>query len=237
MFLTNKINDRLIVIGEEEKPDPVFSMQLVIGDKRAALIDAGLGHDRSLDAVVRKFTDLPVTLLITHGHFDHVGNAALFDDVHMSKLDDAELEKPFPHQDLTDGETFGLGGVVLEACALPGHSRGSFCFLNRRDGYVLAGDAVNQSTGLLWKTCAAPADYAETLRKFTKKLADSGISDIYHGHSMYKLPDGICGDMIAALEEIVRGDTAGDEPYHIENPGAKEPYQHRYGNAMIIYTR
>ena len=53
---------------------------LVEGDERAALIDAGTGI-APLAPVVRRLTDRPVTVVLTHNHFDHVGGAHEFDRV------------------------------------------------------------------------------------------------------------------------------------------------------------
>ena len=52
---------------------------LVTGDRRAALIDTGLGTG-DLRAVVETVTRLPVIVLHTHGHGDHIGADALFSE-------------------------------------------------------------------------------------------------------------------------------------------------------------
>lgn len=60
-------------------------MYLVAGTERAVLIDTGTGIGR-LDEVVAQLTDLPVEVINTHEHYDHVGgnyrfaNTAAFDD-------------------------------------------------------------------------------------------------------------------------------------------------------------
>ncbi len=61
-------------------------MYLLIGEERALLIDTGFGMTR-LDDAVKEITDLPVTVVNTHGHYDHVGNNALFSDIYMSEKD------------------------------------------------------------------------------------------------------------------------------------------------------
>ena len=51
-------------------------MYLIIGQKRAALIDAGWDYDGNLPALCHALTGgLPVDLLIAHGHPDHVAQA------------------------------------------------------------------------------------------------------------------------------------------------------------------
>ena len=49
---------------------------LAVGDKKAALIDTGCGIGNVLDEV-REITDLPVEVLLTHGHLDHCGGMFL----------------------------------------------------------------------------------------------------------------------------------------------------------------
>ncbi len=53
---------------------------LVIGEDRAALIDAGTGVG-DLKKLVDELTDLPVTLINTHAHYDHVGDNYQFSEI------------------------------------------------------------------------------------------------------------------------------------------------------------
>lgn len=53
---------------------------LVIGERAAALIDTGTGID-NIRREVKRLTDLPVRVILTHTHWDHMGNAHRFQDV------------------------------------------------------------------------------------------------------------------------------------------------------------
>lgn len=64
-----------------------YGMFLLEGSERALLIDAGAGVG-DLRGLVNEYVDVPVILLLTHTHWDHIGNAAQFSDVRVS---DAEL--------------------------------------------------------------------------------------------------------------------------------------------------
>lgn len=66
----------------------VFHTYLVAGDDRAVLFDAGIGVG-DLRSVVSDLVDVPVTLVLTHSHWDHIGAANQFDDV---RIHDAERE-------------------------------------------------------------------------------------------------------------------------------------------------
>ena len=46
-------------------------MYLLLGEDRALLIDTGFGLCK-LDEAVKSVTDLPITVVNTHGHYDHV---------------------------------------------------------------------------------------------------------------------------------------------------------------------
>jgi glyoxylase-like metal-dependent hydrolase (beta-lactamase superfamily II) len=53
---------------------------VVEGEDRAILIDAGTGIGNLKD-VVQQITSLPVSVVLTHEHYDHVGSAHLFSEV------------------------------------------------------------------------------------------------------------------------------------------------------------
>ena len=59
---------------------------LVCGADRSLLVDTGVGVG-DLAGLVADLTDRPVELLLTHTHWDHIGNAAQFDDVRAHPLE------------------------------------------------------------------------------------------------------------------------------------------------------
>jgi len=60
---------------------------LALGKDRAALIDAGTGIG-NLKEVVSELTDLPVSVVLTHAHYDHVANAYRFDKIELFDNED-----------------------------------------------------------------------------------------------------------------------------------------------------
>lgn len=82
LYTQQRISDRIIRIT---MPGRVYSY-LACGTKRAALIDTGCGI-AGLRDYVASLTALPMTVLMTHGHFDHAGGVGEFDEVYLASED------------------------------------------------------------------------------------------------------------------------------------------------------
>lgn len=96
LYTVTQVAPNVYNISENITDRPInFSQQLVVGTKRAAMIDAGFGIDQDLLTEIRKITDLPVICLLTHGDPDHTGGAALFDEVDMNPADDDIMKAAF----------------------------------------------------------------------------------------------------------------------------------------------
>ncbi len=115
---------------------------LVIGQEKALVIDTCNG-EQDYHAAIRSLTDLPLVLVNTHAHGDHVGGNRFFD---KALLGEAEL--PYygvpecPAQAIREGDVFDLGGKTLEVILCPGHTPGGVCLLDRKDRVLFTGDSV-----------------------------------------------------------------------------------------------
>lgn len=78
-FAVYAVAPGVFAISEPRQYEGVTSF-LVIGTQRAVLFDSGLGVAGMRD-VVRRLTTLPVTVVNSHTHFDHVGGNDEFEDV------------------------------------------------------------------------------------------------------------------------------------------------------------
>lgn len=67
-------------------------MYLIIGSEKALLVDTGMGVG-NLASFVKKLTDLPLTVVNTHGHPDHAGGNAQFREVWLHPMDLAIMQK------------------------------------------------------------------------------------------------------------------------------------------------
>jgi glyoxylase-like metal-dependent hydrolase (beta-lactamase superfamily II) len=64
---------------------------LVIGTERAVLIDTGCGVG-DIRSVVDDHTSLPVTVINSHAHWDHIGGNHFFSDIAIHEAEAADLE-------------------------------------------------------------------------------------------------------------------------------------------------
>jgi glyoxylase-like metal-dependent hydrolase (beta-lactamase superfamily II) len=78
-FEVYRIRPGVFAIYEPHQYEEVISY-LIVGSRRALLFDTGLGI-ADMRKVVTKLTALPVTVLNSHSHFDHIGDNWQFSDI------------------------------------------------------------------------------------------------------------------------------------------------------------
>ncbi|MBN1933612.1 MAG: MBL fold metallo-hydrolase [Anaerolineae bacterium] len=66
------------------------SIFLLVGDKKAMVIDTGVGIG-DLKGFIRTLTDKPLMVCYTHNHVDHVGGAGAFDNAYIHPNDMADF--------------------------------------------------------------------------------------------------------------------------------------------------
>jgi hydroxyacylglutathione hydrolase len=129
---------------------------------QAAIVDPG-GEEERILAVIRAEGVTPVTILLTHGHIDHVGAAAALAErlgvpVLGPHRDDAFLLDALPEQArmfglavvtpfrperwLNQGECVTLGETALDVIHCPGHTPGHIVFYDADAGLAQVGDVL-----------------------------------------------------------------------------------------------
>ncbi len=177
-------------------------MYLIIGSERAMLIDAGLGTGDLRSVVEKMIGKLPLDVVITHGHPDHIAVMGQFQgsyDVYMNHID-IPMVLRFIEQigykidieqiiDLREGAIFNLGDRKLKIYEVPGHSMGSIVLFDEENGILFAGDAVGSNrptiTDSLWMQFPGMAKidaYLSTLQIFRPKVSGK-IKEIVGGHN------------------------------------------------------
>ena len=154
--------------------------------KACCVIDPGY----QADAILRKVESLGLTLdaiLLTHGHFDHVGAvkdlAADTDCRVFLCADDALLPPMFTAGKLyytdtyTEGSILNIAGLYIHVLHTPGHTPGSVCLLI--DDVIFSGDTLFE--GSCGRTDIG-GDWV-TIQKSMKRLAAMEADfTVYPGH-------------------------------------------------------
>ncbi len=169
------------------------------GSTEAVVIDPGwdaaaiLAKARSLDLTIK-------LILITHGHFDHIGavtdlREATGAPVALHPLDHNWLRlnggadlfrlkiRPVtsPDLELTHGQIVEVGGLKFETRFTPGHTRGHVVFVEHAQRAVFAGDVL--FAGSIGRTDLPGGDYNTLIASIRDQLLS--LPDeftVYAGH-------------------------------------------------------
>ena len=160
------------------------SVYLLEGEDRALLIDAGAWMPH-LAETVAKLTDKPVTLVLTHGHGDHVGGVIGFPECWIHPADTSMIGEGARHYGikvnlLSEGEVIDLGGRQIEVLATPGHTSGSVTFFDKERGYGFSGDAFGSTNLLLFTNSFRTL--VNTLDRTIAYMKANNINILYPGH-------------------------------------------------------
>lgn len=93
-FTVEKIDSDTFAISEYKHWEETHSF-LLLGEKRAVLIDTGLGI-ADIKRVVESITCLPILVITTHILWDHIGGHKYFDDIAVHEKEYGWLAKKFP---------------------------------------------------------------------------------------------------------------------------------------------
>ena len=135
-------------------------LYLIEGTERAVLLDAGNGFS-GLQETIASLTDKPVSVVLTHGHFDHIGEVASLQKTYsipvcamaeeQELLQDAQKNlsglygKPVTVQAdrfFRDKETVQLAGFLFQVLYTPGHTVGGCCYYCAEEQVLFSGDTL-----------------------------------------------------------------------------------------------
>lgn len=224
---------------------------LVCGEKEAALIDTLNGLE-DLNEIIRTLTDLPVTVINTHGHCDHIGGNIFFEKAWIHPADEAlALEhlgymketmealgrQPATFRFVKEGQVFDLGGLTLEVVPLYGHTAGSVGLLCREKRLLFTGDGMNPHIWMQLEESLPLAVLHQSLTHVRHTLWDAFDYVMYgHAHGMEKRDKKLLDQLIAGCWEVMAGHTEKDSTYTYF--GGMTCMQHPYGDAddqVLVY--
>jgi glyoxylase-like metal-dependent hydrolase (beta-lactamase superfamily II) len=190
-FAVEDLGNGVIAIGEPRYYQQNYAY-LILGEKRALLFDASSGT-RDVSPVVASLTHLPLTVMVSHLHFDHLGGIAPFDHVAMIDLPQTRADvsgglftptryeylgffdgrKP-PSIRVTEwikpGATIDLGGRMLTVLSTPGHTPTSIALFDPAKKWLFIGDFVYPTTLYAFLPGASLSAYQATTQRLLRTL-------------------------------------------------------------------
>ena len=234
---------------------------LVVGAQEALLIDlsnpvnwADNAAESLRSLVAERVKGKPLTITFTHNHGDHTGMLPAFvedKDVRFAlpETDFDRLAARFPEDQyrfINEGDVFDLGGVLVEALEVPGHTAGSMVFFLPGQNLLFTGDAIGSGHGVWIFNEEGFDNYVSAVPHLLEALEERGVGDklkVYGGHywqkDWLKLPKGrelgmeYIRDMKALLDEMEAG-TAATEPSNLGRPGLDTYFRH--GEAIVTWS-
>jgi len=171
---------------------------------QCVIVDGGCSNENELKILKNYISAnglMPVLLLNTHAHIDHIiGNYDICDTfkiplaAHPDSVKFMKVSKDYASVFglemknvkeidifLSEKEPITFGNTVLHVLDTPGHADGSTCFYNKDDDYVITGDVLFfQSIG---RTDLDTGDYDKLQKSiWTKLFALPDKTVVYPGH-------------------------------------------------------
>ena len=159
--------------------------------KDAVVLDPG-GDGEMLERDIKDMKANVKSILLTHGHMDHVGGVEYLSDklnvpFYISKIDEEYMEKDNyvfgsirnANGYLEDGNELSFGSLNIKVIATPGHTKGGLCFLI--EDKLFTGDTLFQ--GSIGRTDFIGGSFPEIINSIKTKLLPLGDEiEVYPGH-------------------------------------------------------
>ena len=183
----------LNMIFKQLSVPPIGTNCYIFGDdatKMGAIVDPG-GDAAGILAAVHDLGLTVSAILLTHGHYDHVGalpelRKALPDvplylhPAEASIRDGVLIPDPGPTVDYADGSTVAVGGLTVEVIHTPGHTPGGVCL--KVGDTLFTGDTLFR--GSMGRTDFPGGSYDDIMDSLKRLAALPGDYKVCPGHEV-----------------------------------------------------
>jgi len=228
-----QLKDYLYIIRERlDEIEPRFltkfiNIYLLIGSKKALLIDTGTGLYPLKPIIKDLIKSKELIVINTHSHFDHRGGNEEFDEIyiHESELGNASMvfdisflkdspkkrvrlferknfkfQPPHTLHPLKEGHEFDLGELIVKVIHTPGHSVGSISLLTNQKE-LFTGDSAHFGAMYLPKKRNFPI-MLSSLSKLLDLFHESDDIEIYPSHEDFQVKKVLIESLIKGINDI-----------------------------------
>jgi hydroxyacylglutathione hydrolase len=190
-FVVQDLGSGTFAIGEPRYYQQNYAY-LIVGETRALLFDSGSGT-RDISGVVASLTRLPVTVMVSHLHYDQRGGVGAFDHIAMIDLPQTRADAPdgnfkpsryeylgfidgrrAPSMRVTEwlapGAIIDLGARSLTVLSTPGHTPSSAALFDPATHRLFIGDYLYPTTLYAFLPGASLSSYHQTAQRLLATL-------------------------------------------------------------------
>ncbi len=218
-FIIDALDERTFAIGEPRYHQQVFSY-LILGTDRAILFDAGPGY-YDVKAVAESLTDLPITFIPSHFHFDHTGNEITFENIavvdlpylrerarnnrlpltqeeHLGSFEGVSNIVLNVDEWIAPGSEINLGDRTLRVLLTPGHTEESISLFDAQSRMLFSGDFIYPGPLFAFLPNSSLPDYVQG----AEALLSEDMTDvtIYGAHRV--TPPGTPKQSVADVKDL-----------------------------------
>ena len=204
--------------------------------------------------VAALYTDKPITLILSHFHYDHIYDASRFEDgvtlidrpeiragvknglytISMLESVDAEATPLKVTGFIADGDVIDLGSRTLDVLNLPGHTTESIALIDKARNQTFTGDFVYKHLGGI--IAFGPASDLPSYKANSDRLLQLTNIDMqfFGAHGIPRFGRDWVSLMSSELGKIVSGKPEYRYVAHYLAPGL--PVRLQQNEDMYIYT-
>jgi glyoxylase-like metal-dependent hydrolase (beta-lactamase superfamily II) len=242
----------------EPKSSQYNTSYLIVGNERAVMFDAGSSErpvgSKSMRQVAALYTDKPITLILSHFHYDHIYDASRFEGgvtlidrpeirvgvknglYTIGALESVDAEAPPLKVTcfIADGDVIDLGNRMLDVLNLPGHTTESIVLIDKARNQTFTGDFAYKHLGGI--IAFAPASDLPPYKANSDRLLNVTNADtqFFGAHGIPRFGRDWVSLLSSELEKIVSGKPEYRYVAHYLIPGM--PVRLQQNEDMYIYT-
>ncbi len=178
-FKVYVVGEGVFAIAEPYNFQEIISY-LILGSERALLFDTGMGMS-SIATLAKEITDLPITVLNSHTHYDHIGGNYEFDNVLAMNTDFTldRAENGLPHEVMKQEVT--SGAICLEG--LPAFDTTSYHSRPFEIAALIADGSTIELGNRMLEVIAVPGHTPDAIA-----LLDKENGYLWTGDTFYEAP-------------------------------------------------